>query len=129
MSIITTDERTMLRDYLLLLQMQVMAQKSLTDIKLSGNLLAKLYYMSGKVIEDRIFHEIKTHRQTLKSRGIIVSREEHDTDGFVIRYHYTCRGYTEHFAMTRDVMRSEISLRFTRYIAEFGENIKRLMRG
>lgn len=114
----------MLRDYLLLLQMHIMVQKELTDLKLSGNLLKRAYGMCAKAIEERIFQDTKTLRIGLKERGIQVSKEEQDSDGFVIRYHYTCRGYSEHFAMTRDVMRSEISIRFGNYISEIGAILK-----
>lgn len=119
-NIITSEERTMLRDYLLLTHMQVMVQKDITDIKLSGNLLTRAYTMCAKLIEDRIFQDMKSLRIALKERGIQVSKEEQNSDGFIVRYHFTCRGYADNFAMTRDVMRSEIGIRFGKYTSEIG---------
>lgn len=123
-NIITIEERRMMRDYLLLNHMQEMVQKSVADLKYSGNLLTKAYTMSGNVIEDKICQDAKALRIALKDRGIKVSQEEHDPNGFIIRYHYTCRGYTDKFAMTRDVMKSEISIRFSKYISDFGSMLK-----
>lgn len=120
--IITIEELTLLRDYLLLMYMKTMVQKSITDIKLSGNLLAKAYAMLGWLIEDQISKDIKTHKIELKQRGIKMFKEEHSE--MVVYFHYTCRGYTDRFGMTRDVMRTEISLKLTKYITMVTRVIK-----
>ncbi|WP_410769563.1 hypothetical protein [Fontibacillus sp. BL9] len=121
-NIITTEERTMIRDYVLLNHMQVMAEKSIRDLKYSDNLLRQAFIMCGKIIEERILQESKSLRLDLKDRGIVINKEEHAD--FVVYYHYTCRGYSERFGLTRDVMRAEIGIKFGKYISEVGQILK-----
>lgn len=90
-------------------------------------MLTRAYTMCAKLIEDRIFQDMKSLRIALKESGIQVSKEEQNSDGFIIRYHYTCRGYNDNFAMTRDVMRSEISVRLAKYMSDVAAPLKSRM--
>ncbi|MEF2966079.1 hypothetical protein V3851_09575 [Paenibacillus sp. M1] len=119
---ITMEEREMMRDYILLTHIHAMVQKSITDLKYTDNILKKTFEMCGRVIEDRVITDMKALRQTLKGNGIVIQNEEHD--GFVIRYHFTCRGYQDKFSMTRDVMKAEISIKLGKYVGEIGAAIK-----
>ncbi|MEF2964528.1 hypothetical protein V3851_01690 [Paenibacillus sp. M1] len=120
--IITTEELTMLRDYILLPHMMTMVQKSLADVEYSTNILKRSYYMAGRYVLDSITKDLYRLRRELKQRNIkIVNEEQAD---LVVYYRYYCRGYEERFGMTRDVMRSEISLRLTKYTAELGALLK-----
>lgn len=113
-----------MRDYILMLQMHPMIQKSLTDLELSGILLREAYKLCGEWIDEQIFQETKRLRKTLKEHGIQVNREEYSQEGFVIYYPYVCRGYVDRFAVTRDVLRSEISIRLGKYVTEVGQIFK-----
>ncbi|MFD1776992.1 hypothetical protein [Paenibacillus rhizophilus] len=121
--IITAEERTMLRDYLLLPHMVTMVQKSLDDLKHSHNILNRLYLMAGEYVMGRITQDLYQLRRELRQRNIKVLSEEQSD--FVIYHRFICRGYEERFGMTRDVMKAEISLRLTRYIAEAGGLLKK----
>ena len=120
--IITTEERRMMRDYILLTHMLTMVQKSIDDLKFMDSIMKDTYLMCNEHIENLVLLDAKNHRLALKEQGIEVTREEHA--GFVVYYHYVCRGYTDRLGLTRDVMRSEISIRLGKYVTEVGEIFK-----
>ncbi|RCX23084.1 hypothetical protein DFP94_101676 [Fontibacillus phaseoli] len=120
--IITSEERSLLRDYILLPHMEKMVQKSISDIEYSSNILKRLHLMVSQYVLNRIIRDSYKLRRELKQRSIkILSEEQAD---LVVYYRYYCRGYEERFGMTRDVMRSEISLRLTKYMSELGVLLK-----
>ncbi|MDN4067637.1 hypothetical protein QYF50_06990 [Paenibacillus vini] len=119
---ITIEERRMLRDYLLLPHIETMIQKSIDELEYSSNILRQLYIKIGLYVRNRVVSDMKRLRKELMKRNIKVLGDQH-TD-FVVYYDYYCRGYEERFAMTRDVMRTEISLRLTSYITEVAEMMK-----
>ncbi|MNO02893.1 hypothetical protein D3C81_2234330 [compost metagenome] len=47
-----------------------------------------------------------------------------EQDDFIVYHKILCRNYTEKFGLTRDVMRSEIRLRLTKYTSEVGVLLK-----
>ncbi len=120
--IITMEERRILRDYILLPHMEKMVQKSIADVEYSTNILKRPHLMASQYILNRIIGDSYKLRRELKQRNIrILSEEQAD---MVVYYRYYCRGYEERFGMTRDVMRSEISLRLTKYASELGALLK-----
>ncbi|GGH25521.1 hypothetical protein [Paenibacillus segetis] len=120
--IITTEERTMIRDYILLPYMEKMVQKSLADIEYSTNILKRLYLMAGQKILDQIVNDLYRLRRELKRRNIKLLTEEQSE--MVIYHRYYCRGYEEQFGMTRDIMRAEISVQLTKYISGLTAQLK-----
>ncbi|MBW4083554.1 hypothetical protein [Paenibacillus sp. S150] len=122
MSNMTTDERTLLRDYILLQYMDQMVQKSLADMEHTSNLLKRLYLMAGHAVLDQITKDLYRLRREMKQRDIKILGDE-QTD-FVIYHNINCRGYQERFALTRDVLRAEISLQLTKYTSELGTFLK-----
>ncbi|CDN45827.1 MULTISPECIES: hypothetical protein [Paenibacillus] len=118
----TAEERVMIRDYILLPHMEKMVQKSLSELENSSNLMRRLYGMAGHRVLDRIMHDLYALRRELKARNIRILAEEQSNS--VVYHRYYCRGYEEHFGMTREVMRSEISWQLSRYTAEIGELLK-----
>ena len=118
----TAEERTMIRDYILLPHMEKMVQKSLSEIESMTTLLKRGYLMTGHRVLDEIMNDQYALRRELKMRNIrIVAEEQSDA---VVYHRYYCRGYEEHFGMTREVMRSEISWKLARYVSELGELLK-----
>lgn len=120
---ITTEERTMIRDYILLPHMEKMVQKSIADVEHSTNILKCLYHAAGQHILEQIMTDMYRLRRELKKRNIKILTEEQSD--FVIYHRYYCRGYEDRFAMTRDVMRSEISLQLTKYTSELVALLKK----
>ncbi|MDF2651811.1 MAG: hypothetical protein K0Q73_7616 [Paenibacillus sp.] len=119
---LTVEERTMIRDLILLPYIDTMVAKSIKEIELSGNVLRRAYVTAGRYIQKQIVKDVYQLRQELKKRDIKVV--EDTQDDFITYNTIFFRGYQERFGMTRDVMRTEISLRLTRYTTEVGEALK-----
>ncbi|BCG60029.1 hypothetical protein [Paenibacillus sp. URB8-2] len=121
-NVINNEDRSLLRDYILTGHIETMVQKSVSEIEYSTNILKRLYLVAGHYILEQIAQDLRRLRRDLKQRNIKFVKDEQDD---LIVYHYfTCRGYQERFPMTRDLMRAEISVRLTRYIADAGELLK-----
>ncbi|WP_340004370.1 hypothetical protein MHH52_21520 [Paenibacillus sp. FSL K6-0276] len=119
---ITIEERTMVRDLILLPYIDTMVSKSLKEIEHSSNILKRAYLMAGQAIQRRIMQDTYQLQKELKQRNIRVLADEQEE--FLVYYKIFCRGYQERFGLTRDVMRTEISLRLTKYTAELGAILK-----
>lgn len=118
----TPEEFTMIRDYVLLPHMLTMVQKCVDDINNSSYLLKNLFVATSQEVMNRISKDLYEIRRELKRRNIkIINDEQVDT---VIYYHFVCRGYQERFGIVREVMRAEISVRFTKYLKEILDFIK-----
>lgn len=78
--------------------------------------------MAGESIQRRIMQDTYRLQKELKQRDIKMLADEQDE--FITYYKIFCRGYQERFGLTRDVMRTEISLRLTKYTAELGAILK-----
>lgn len=111
----------MLRDYILLKYMEQMVQNSLGDIKHSTNILKRLYLMAGNALLERIKQDQYRMRRELKQSNIKILGD--DQTDFVIYHQINCRGYTERFGLTRDVMKAEIGLQLTKYTSELGNTL------
>lgn len=111
---LTTEERIMVRDYILLPHMEKMIQKSIANLESASNVLNRLYLAAGHKVLISVAEDYYRLRSELKKRNIrVVSEEQED---MIIYHKCYYRGYEERFGMTRDVMRSEISVRLTKYI-------------
>ncbi|MEC0168150.1 hypothetical protein [Paenibacillus graminis] len=120
--LITIEERTMVRDLILLPYIDTMVGKNLKEMELSSSILKRAYLMAGQAIQRRIMQDTYQLQKELKQRNIKVLADEQDE--FILYYKVFCRGYQERFGLTRDVMRTEISLRLTQYTAELGIVLK-----
>ncbi|MEK3674598.1 hypothetical protein [Paenibacillus sp. FSL R10-2771] len=121
-NMLTDIERTMIRDLILLPYIDTMVAKSMKEIELSGNVLSRAYLTTGRYIQKRIIQDVYDLRRELKKRNIKVIEDTQDE--FITYNKVFFRGYQERFGMTRDVMRTEISLRLTQYTADLGDALK-----
>ncbi|ETT55420.1 hypothetical protein C162_03152 [Paenibacillus sp. FSL R7-269] len=119
---ITVEERTMVRDFILLPYLDTMVNKSLREIELSGSILQRASIIAGQAIQQRIMNDTHRLQKELKQRNIRVVLDEQEE--FLVYYKIFYRGYQERFGLTRDVMRTEISLRLTKYTAELAESLQ-----
>lgn len=120
--ILSTQELSMVRDLILLPHIDTMVSKSLEEIERSGNILTRMSILSGRYIQNRITQDTYLLKRELKQRNIKVVVDEQED--FCVYHKILYRGYQKRFGMTRDVMRTEISLRLTRYISELGAALK-----
>lgn len=121
-NMLTNEEREMVRDLILLPYIDTMVSKSMREIERSGNVLNRAYILAGRYIQKRIIQEVYQLRQEFRKRNIKVV--EDSQDDFITYNMIYYRGYQERFGLTRDVMRTEISLRLTSYTSELGEVLK-----
>ncbi|WP_342481824.1 hypothetical protein NST07_15095 [Paenibacillus sp. FSL L8-0340] len=122
---LTNEEREMVRDLILLPYIDTMVSKSMKEIQHSGNILSRSYLLAGRYVQKRVVQDVYRLRQELKRRNIKVI--EDTQDDFITYSMIYFRGYQERFGMTRDVMRTEISLRLSRYTADLGDVLKEQM--
>lgn len=119
---ITVEERTMVRDLILLPYIDTMVSRSLKEIELSSSILKRAFVIAGQAIQRRIMQDTYQLQKELKQRNIKVLPDEQED--FLVYHKIFCRGYQERFGLTRDVMRTEISLRLTRYTADLSAALK-----
>lgn len=118
----TTEELTLIRDYILLPHLLTMVQRNLEDIERSGGILKKLYAQSANILMDRINKDLNEVRRQLKKANIKVHDEDY-TD-FRLGYPYTCRGYDGKFHIMREVLKAEISVKLTTYMGELTRSLR-----
>jgi hypothetical protein len=119
---LTGEERTMIRDLILLPHIDTMVAKSLRELDHSSSILKRAYRMAGEAIQRRVMQDTYQLQKEMKQRNIRFIPDEQDD--FVVYHKVFCRGYQDRFGLTRDVMRTEISLRLTQYTAELGIALK-----
>lgn len=120
--ILTTAERMYVRDLILLPHIDTMVSKSMKEIERSGNVLSRVYLMAGRYIQNRVMQDTYALQKELRQRNVRFIADEQDD--FISYYKIFFRGYQERFGLTRDVMRSEISVRLTKYTSELGGVLK-----
>ena len=113
----------MVRDFILLPYMEKMVQRSITDMEYSANhLLKRLYLAAGHAVLMLVAKDLTRLRRELRKRNIRVVEGEQAE--LVVYHRCYCRGYEEIFGMTREVMRTEIGLRLSRYTAELASLLR-----
>jgi len=106
----------MIRDAIMYPYMLTMCQKSLDDLRLSSNLFKQQFEQLVQIMMDAITRDLATTK-----RGLYASKIKVWDDGVkdgILYYNYTCRGYQERFGIVRETLRSEISVRLTKYANE-----------
>jgi len=112
----TTEELTMIRDLIMYPHMLTMCDRSLQEVKRSPNLFKRFFERFIQLLMERISKELFSLRKELKNRNIKVFDDE-TVDG-IIYHRYACRGYEDKFGIVRETLRSEISVRLTRYSSD-----------
>ncbi|MBB6732688.1 hypothetical protein [Cohnella zeiphila] len=112
----TTDEVTMIRDYIMLPHMLTMTDRAYQDILRSSNIFKSYFAAMTQLIMDRITSDLASLRRDLRSRNIKVVESETQDD--IIYHKYYCRGYEDRFGIVREVLRSQISIRLAQYASE-----------
>jgi hypothetical protein len=121
-SVPTEEEYTMVRDYVLLPHMLTMAQKGVDELQGSSGVLKRLHLVTSKLVMDRISKDLFDLRREMSRRNIKVIQA--DQVDLVVYYKFFCRGYEYKMGFIREVMKSEISKRFTAYIQGIIEQLK-----
>jgi len=117
----TSEELEMIRDLILFPHLITMTQKSIEDIGFAKITLKGVVIRCLEVIMFRISDDYYALKRELKHRNIRVSEEE--TNDGILYYRYFCRGYEEKFGIVRETLRTEMSMRLTRYTADIAKLI------
>jgi len=119
----TPEELEMIRDLIMFPQLIAMTQKSIEDIGLSKLTLKGVVARCLEVIMFRISDDYYALKRELKNRNIKVNEEE--TNDGILYYRYFCRGYEEQFGIVRETLRTEMSMRLTKYTADIAQTLKK----
>lgn len=115
----TTEEYTLARDYILLPHLLTMLERNTDEIRNSTNLLKRLFLIAAHTVMNQLHKDMHALRRELSKRNIkVIDDEQMD---LVIYYKIICRGYEERFGIVRDVVRSEISVRLTKYVGDIAK--------
>ncbi|WP_255570738.1 hypothetical protein [Cohnella sp. CFH 77786] len=110
----TTEELTMIRDYVLLPHILTILQNSLNDVQNSTNVLKKAFIAFTQSIMNRVTKDMYEVKRELSRRNIKILNDEQAD--MIVYHRFVCRGYEDRFGMVREVMRSEITVRISKYI-------------
>lgn len=111
---ITIEELELVRDYIVLLAMLTVVERSREEVEFSPISLKSVYLVINSALQDRIHSDLAAVKRKLWESNIKVWEDERDD--FILYYRYVCRGYEDRFGMTRDVIKSQISERLGQYI-------------
>jgi len=112
----SAEELTMIRDLIMYPHMLTMCDKSLQEVKRSPNLFKRFFEQFIQLLMDKISKDLFALRRETKSRNIKLFDDE--TQDGIIYHRYACRGYEDRFGIVREALRSEISVRLTKYSSE-----------
>jgi hypothetical protein len=110
----TQEELSWIRSCILLPILLSIVENNLQSIKTSSYPLKKLYITATQLLMDLIHSDLVKVKKLLKERNIKVFEDER-IDG-AIRYRFVCRGYEDSFAIMRDIVRAEISVKLSDYV-------------
>lgn len=110
----TREEMALIRNYALLPMILSIAESNRRNMETSSYALKKLYITVTGQLMNCIHADLAKVKKALKERDIKVYEDER-VDG-AIRYRFICRGYEGSLAMTREVVRAEISVKIADYI-------------
>lgn len=118
----TAEEMESIHQYILLPIMMTIVENNCKTMETSQYALKKLYVAASQVLINLLHQDLVATRKKLRERNIKVFEEE--TVDSALHYRYICRGYEDKFSMMRDLVRAEISIRFSSYISKiFGKPI------
>ncbi|MFD2116304.1 hypothetical protein ACFSTH_08545 [Paenibacillus yanchengensis] len=123
----TSEELDMIRDLVVLPHLITMIQKSLEDMAFSKITLKGVVIRCLEVIMFKITDDYYVLKRELKQRNIKVSDEE--TNDGILYYRYYCRGYEEKFGIVRETLRSDVTLKLTKYTNDIGKLLKQVNKG
>jgi len=109
----TLEELTMIRDSIMYPYMLTMCQKSLDDLRISSNLFKQQFEQLVILIMDAITRNLAAIKRGMAKSKIKVWEDE--TKDGILYHKYICRGYESRFGIIRETLRSEISVRLTKY--------------
>lgn len=119
---ITTEERGMVRDNIILLMMLEMIDHNRKQIENSTNLLKPIFLSAADRLLDIVLADLKEIRMQLRKAQI--KWWDGDQKDLILNYNIICRGFEDSFGMTRDVAKTQLAIKFGEYFARVTEPFK-----
>ncbi|WP_240548231.1 hypothetical protein [Paenibacillus lignilyticus] len=115
----------MVRDSVLLPIMMTVVENNRLEIERSNHSLKTLYSAAANTLLNAIHADLAGIRKELREHHIKVIEEERVDDAAHYKFYY--RGYEHKFALMRFLVRSEISTRLGKYIAQLEKHFSGLI--
>lgn len=109
------EDLLLIRDFILLPTLLTYAENGRKSAEKIVHPLKDLFMMAIDVLMDRIHSDLVKVRKELRGQNIKVWEDEHRDS--TMWYKYVYRGYEDRFAITRDLVRAEMSVRLGKYFA------------
>jgi hypothetical protein len=109
------EELVMMRDYILLPHLLTVVQRNIDKLKPDKALLKMLYLGLAEHIASSIERDLYSLRKELVRRNLYISPGDMDDD-FVLNFIYRYRGYSGNFGITREELKTQMSLRLSKYV-------------
>ena len=108
---ITNEERSLIRDNVILLMMLEMIDHNRKLQESTGNILKPMYLAVTDYLIDLVHADAVAVKRQLKAASI-KWWDKQMTD-FILTYSFVCRGFEGDFSITRDVAKSQLSIKFS----------------
>lgn len=115
----------MLRDNIILLMMLNMIDLNRKQLEGSFNTLKPLFLMATDRLVDLINADIIAIKKHFRFAKIKWWEHGMSDENFILSYRYICPGYEDTFGMTRDVAKTQLSIKFGEYFARVFEHLRR----
>lgn len=112
-----------IRQYIILPVALQIVEKKNREVERSSQTLKSLYAVATKVLAQHIREDMLRCRKSLLEQQIRIF--EPSMDGLDIHYRFICRGIEDEFTMTKDFLKSQVSLA----IGQYTNNLIAILRG
>lgn len=119
----TPEEITLVRDSVVLKNMQIMVERSMEEITLSSHLFKKLYTAATQLVLNRVSRDLYALQREMKKRNLRMTTHEQADN--VLYYRFICRGYEDRLGIMREALRAEISIRLGAMVTELMSELKK----
>ena len=117
----TKEELEMIRDSIILPFMLDMIENERNKLERDTQPLRGLFLAANEKLMNTIHSELVRVKKELRERKIKVVEDGRELGE--LRYRYWCRGYEDTFMMVKYVVKSELSVRFGKAIAEVSREL------
>ncbi|MFD3258651.1 hypothetical protein ACE3MQ_08595 [Paenibacillus lentus] len=119
----TAKDIEVIRQYIILPVALQIVEKKNREVERSSQTLKSLYAVATKVLAQHMREDMQRCRKSLIKQQIRIF--EPSTDGLDIHYRFVCRGIEDEFTMTKDFLKSQVSLA----IGQYTNNLIAILRG
>jgi hypothetical protein len=113
---LTTDEITMVREYVFLPLLLSIVEKKKDELSYTSNPLNPLFAATTDLLMNKIHSDLRAIKQDFRKLNIKVV--DNGAEGAMLCYTVYCRGYEEKFKMIKEVAKAELGVRLGKYVSQ-----------